>query len=237
MIILPAIDILDQKCVRLTKGDYNTAKKVAQDPIETAKEFESAGAEFIHMVDLNGARDGKIVNNEIYEKVVKSVNIPIEVGGGIRNIETVEYYISKGINRVIIGSAALTDPEFVKAAVDKYGDRIAVGIDAENGMVKTSGWLENSNVNYIDLALKMQDVGVKYLIFTDISKDGTLSGPNFAQLKELSGSVSINIIASGGIHDINDIIMLKSMNLYGAICGKSIYSGSIDLREAIRISK
>ena len=237
MIILPAIDILDQKCVRLTKGDYNTAKKVAQDPIETAKEFESAGAEFIHMVDLNGARDGRIVNNEIYEKVVKSVNVPIEVGGGIRNIETVDYYISKGINRVIIGSAALTDPEFVKAAVDKYGDRIAVGIDAENGMVKTSGWLENSNVNYIDLALKMQDVGVKYLIFTDISKDGTLSGPNFAQLKELSGSVSINIIASGGIHDINDIIMLKSMNLYGAICGKSIYSGSIDLREAIRISK
>ncbi len=237
MIILPAIDILDQKCVRLTKGDYNTAKKVAQDPIETAKEFESAGAEYIHMVDLNGARDGKIVNNEIYENVVKSVNIPIEVGGGIRNIETVDYYISKGINRVIIGSAALTDPEFVKAAVDKYGDRIAVGIDAENGMVKTSGWLENSNVNYIDLALKMQDVGVKYLIFTDISKDGTLSGPNFAQLKELSNSVSINIIASGGIHDINDIIMLKSMNLYGAICGKSIYSGSIDLREAIRISK
>ena len=146
MIILPAIDILDQKCVRLTKGDYNTAKKVAQDPIETAKEFESAGAEFIHMVDLNGARDGRIVNNEIYEKVVKSVNIPIEVGGGIRNIEIVDYYISKGINRVIIGSAALTDPEFVKAAVDKYGDRIAVGIDAENGMVKTSGWLENSNV-------------------------------------------------------------------------------------------
>ena len=237
MIILPAIDILDQKCVRLTKGDYNTAKKVAQDPIETAKEFESAGAEFIHMVDLNGARDGRIVNNEIYEKVVKSVNISIEVGGGIRNIETVDYYISKGINRVIIGSAALTDPEFVKAAVDKYGDRIAVGIDAENGMVKTSGWLENSNVNYIDLALKMQDVGVKYLIFTDISKDGTLAGPNFAQLKELSDSVSINIIASGGIHDINDIIMLKSMNLYGAICGKSIYSGSIDLREAIRISK
>lgn len=237
MIILPAIDILDQKCVRLTKGDYNTAKKVAQDPIETAKEFESAGAEFIHMVDLNGARDGRIVNNEIYEKVVKSVNVPIEVGGGIRNIETVDYYISKGINRVIIGSAALTDPEFVKAAVDKYGDRIAVGIDAENGMVKTSGWLENSNVNYIDLALKMQDVGVKYLIFTDISKDGTLAGPNFAQLKELSDSVSINIIASGGIHDINDIIMLKSMNLYGAICGKSIYSGSIDLREAIRISK
>ena len=237
MIILPAIDILDQKCVRLTKGDYNTAKKVAQDPIETAKEFESAGAEFIHMVDLNGARDGRIVNNEIYEKVVKSVNIPIEVGGGIRNIETVDYYISKGINRVIIGSAALTDPEFVKAAVNKYGDRIAVGIDAENGMVKTSGWLEDSNVNYIDLALKMQDVGVKYLIFTDISKDGTLSGPNFAQLKELFYSVSINIIASGGIHDINDIIMLKSMNLYGAICGKSIYSGSIDLREAIRISK
>ena len=237
MIILPAIDILDQKCVRLTKGDYSTAKKVAQDPIETAKEFESAGAEFIHMVDLNGARDGRIVNNEIYEKVVKNVHVPIEVGGGIRNIETVDYYISKGINRVIIGSAALTNPELVKTAVEKYGDRIAVGIDAENGMVKTAGWLEKSNVYFIDLARKMQDIGVKYVIFTDISKDGTLSGPNIAQLDELSKSVDINIIASGGIHDINDIVKLKNMNLYGAICGKSIYSGSLDLKEAIEIAK
>ena len=237
MIILPTIDILDQKCVRLTKGDYSTAKKVAQDPIETAKEFESAGAEFIHMVDLNGARDGRIVNNEIYEKVVKNVHVPIEVGGGIRNIETVDYYISKGINRVIIGSAALTNPELVKTAVEKYGDRIAVGIDAENGMVKTAGWLEKSNVYFIDLARKMQDIGVKYVIFTDISKDGTLSGPNTAQLDELSKSVDINIIASGGIHDINDIVKLKNMNLYGAICGKSIYSGSLDLKEAIEIAK
>lgn len=237
MIILPAIDILDQKCVRLTKGDYSTAKKVAQDPIETAKEFESAGAEFIHMVDLNGARDGRIVNNEIYEKVVKNVHVPIEVGGGIRNIETVDYYISKGINRVIIGSAALTNPELVKTAVEKYGDRIAVGIDAENGMVKTAGWLEKSNVYFIDLARKMQDIGVKYVIFTDISKDGTLSGPNIAQLDELANSVDINIIASGGIHDINDIVKLKNMNLYGAICGKSIYSGSLDLKEAIEIAK
>ena len=237
MIILPAIDILDQKCVRLTKGDYSTAKKVAQDPIETAKEFESAGAEFIHMVDLNGARDGRIVNTEIYEKVVKNVHVPIEVGGGIRNIETVDYYISKGINRVIIGSAALTNPELVKTAVKKYGDRIAVGIDAENGMVKTAGWLEKSNVYFIDLARKMQDIGVKYVIFTDISKDGTLSGPNIAQLDELSKSVDINIIASGGIHDINDIVKLKNMNLYGAICGKSIYSGSLDLKEAIEIAK
>ena len=237
MVILPAIDILDQKCVRLIKGDYSTAKKVAQDPIETAKEFESAGAEFIHMVDLNGARDGRIVNNEIYEKVVKNVHVPIEVGGGIRNIETVDYYISKGINRVIIGSAALTNPELVKTAVEKYGDRIAVGIDAENGMVKTAGWLEKSNVYFIDLARKMQDIGVKYVIFTDISKDGTLSGPNIAQLDELSKSVDINIIASGGIHDINDIVKLKNMNLYGAICGKSIYSGSLDLKEAIEIAK
>ena len=189
------------------------------------------------MVDLNGARDGRIVNNEIYEKVVKNVHVPIEVGGGIRNIETVDYYISKGINRVIIGSAALTNPELVKTAVEKYGDRIAVGIDAENGMVKTAGWLEKSNVYFIDLARKMQDIGVKYVIFTDISKDGTLSGPNTAQLDELSKSVDINIIASGGIHDINDIVKLKNMNLYGAICGKSIYSGSLDLKEAIEIAK
>ena len=237
MIILPAIDILDGKCVRLTKGDYGTAEKVAADAVETAKSFESAGAEFIHMVDLNGARDGCMINNSIYENVVKSVNVPIEVGGGIRNMETIDYYISKGIERVIIGSAALTNPELVKTAVKKYGDRIAVGIDAMNGMVKTAGWLQESNVNYIDLALEMQAVGVKYIIFTDISKDGTLTGPNLEQLKALSEAVDINIIASGGIRDITNIISLRDMNLYGAICGKSIYSGSLDLEEAIKTAK
>ncbi len=237
MIILPAIDILGGKCVRLTKGEYGTAEKVAADPIETALSFERAGAEFIHMVDLDGAKEGSRVNSDIYTEVARRVNVPIEVGGGIRDMDTIDYYINKGIERVIIGSAALKNPPLVKEAVEKYGDRIAVGIDALDGMVKTAGWLEGSDVNYIDLAREMAAVGVKYVIFTDISKDGTLEGPNLTQLGALADAVDINIIASGGIRDIGNIRDLAKMNLYGAICGKSIYSGSLDLREAIEVSK
>ncbi|MBQ8250087.1 MAG: 1-(5-phosphoribosyl)-5-[Clostridia bacterium] len=237
MIILPAIDILGGKCVRLTKGEYGTAEQVAADPIETALSFERDGAEFIHMVDLDGAKEGSRINSDIYTEVAKKVSVPIEVGGGIRDMDTVDYYIGKGIERVIIGSAALKNPQLVKDAVKKYGDRIAVGIDALDGMVKTAGWLENSNVNYIDLAREMAKNGVKYIIFTDISKDGTLAGPNLEQLAALSEAVDINIIASGGIRDIGNIRDLAAMKLYGAICGKSIYSGSLSLREAIEVSK
>ncbi len=237
MIILPAIDILGGKCVRLTKGKYDTAEKVAADPIETALEFERAGAEFIHMVDLDGARSGCRVNNVIYENVAKKVHIPIEVGGGIRDMETIDYYINKGIARVIIGSAALTDPELVKRAVERYGDRIAVGIDALDGNVKTAGWIEDSTMNYIELAKMMGKIGVKYLIFTDISKDGTLEGPNLLQLLELQKNVNMEIIASGGIKNSDDIENLSAMGLYGAICGKSIYSGNLSLEEAIKIGK
>jgi len=237
MIILPAIDILGGKCVRLTKGIYETAEQVAADPIETALEFEAAGAEFIHMVDLDGAKEGSRINSDIYTQVAKKVHIPIEVGGGIRDMDTIDYYMQKGIERVIIGSAALKNPALVREAVAKYGEHIAVGIDALNGMVKTSGWLENSDVNYIDLAKMMCEMGVKYVIFTDISKDGTLSGPNYEQLAALAEAVPMNIIASGGIRDIENIRRLASMKLYGAICGKSIYSGSLDLAEAIAEAK
>lgn len=237
MIILPAIDILGGKCVRLTKGIYETAEQVAADPIETALEFEAAGAEFIHMVDLDGAKEGSRINSDIYTQVAKKVHIPIEVGGGIRDMDTIDYYMQKGIERVIIGSAALKNPALVREAAAKYGEHIAVGIDALNGMVKTSGWLENSDVNYIDLAKMMCEMGVKYVIFTDISKDGTLSGPNYEQLTALAGAVPMNIIASGGIRDIENIRRLAKMKLYGAICGKSIYSGSLDLAEAIAEAK
>ncbi len=237
MIILPAIDILGGKCVRLTKGEYGTAEQVAADPIETALSFERDGAEYIHMVDLDGAKEGSRINSDIYTEVARKVSIPIEVGGGIRDMDTVDYYINKGIERVIIGSAALKNPQLVKYAVKKYGERIAVGIDALDGMVKTAGWLEGSSVNYIDLAREMAKIGVKYVIFTDISKDGTLAGPNLEQLGALAEAVDINIIASGGIRDIGNIRDLAEMNLYGAICGKSIYSGSLSLREAIEVSK
>lgn len=237
MIILPAIDILGGKCVRLVKGDYDSAQKVAADPIETALSFERDGAEFLHMVDLDGARSGRMINDSIYEEVAKKVHIPIEVGGGIRNMDTIDHYIECGISRVIIGSAALTDPDLVKRAIDKYGDRIAIGIDALNGCVKTSGWLDESDVNYITLAKEMQKCGAKYIIFTDISKDGTLSGPNLEQLGELQKAVDLKIIASGGIKNCQHIKSLSEMNLYGAICGKAIYTGDLSLRDAIRIGK
>ncbi len=237
MIILPAIDILGGKCVRLTKGVYETAEQVAADPLETALSFEKAGAEFIHMVDLDGAKEGSRINSDIYTQVAKNVRIPIEVGGGIRDIDTIEYYMEKGIERVIIGSAALKNPPLVKEAVAKYGEHIAVGIDAMHGMVKTAGWLESSDVHYIELAKMMEDMGVRYVIFTDISKDGTLSGPNYEQLQALSDAVSMNIIASGGIRDIENIRALADMKLYGAITGKSIYSGTLDLSEAIKEAK
>lgn len=236
MIILPAIDIKDGNCVRLFKGDFSTVEKVASDYLETAKSFEEAGAEWIHMVDLDGAKEGRPVNTKIYTDVAEKTSLKVELGGGIRNMETIEQYIEMGISRVIIGSAALKDPKLVSDAVAKFGsEKIAVGIDAMDRMVATEGWLEASDVNYIDLAREMIKVGVRYFIFTDISKDGTLSGVNAEQLRDLNDAVGseCNIIASGGVHTMNDIITCKEMGLYGTICGKSIYKGTLDLAEAV----
>ena len=240
MIILPAIDIKDGNCVRLFKGDFSTAEKVAADYMETAKGFEKAGASWIHMVDLDGAKVGWPVNTQIYKDVAKKTSLKVEVGGGIRNIDTIRQYLSMGISRVIIGSAALKNPELVKEAVLNFGsEKIAVGIDSKNGMVAAEGWLESSDVHYIQLAKEMIKIGVRYFIVTDISKDGTLSGVNALQLKELSEAVgdACNIIASGGVHTIEDIIACKKLGLYGTICGKSIYKGTLDLREAVRIGE
>ena len=221
MIILPAIDIKDGNCVRLFKGDFSTAEKVAADYMETAKGFEKAGASWIHMVDLDGAKEGRPVNTQIYKDVAKKTSLKVEVGGGIRNIDTIRQYLSMGISRVIIGSAALKNPELVKEAVLNFGsEKIAVGIDSKNGMVAAEGWLESSDVHYIQLAKEMIKIGVRYFIVTDISKDGTLSGVNALQLKELSEAVgdACNIIASGGVHTIEDIIACKKLGLYGTIC-------------------
>lgn len=231
--ILPAIDIKDGTCVRLLKGDFATAEKVAEDPLEAARRFEESGAEWLHMVDLDGARDALPRNRDIFVQVAAGTSLKVEVGGGIRTMETVDYYLQNGIERVILGSAAVKEPAFVKAAVQKYGSRIAVGIDAKNGLVAAEGWLDTSEVYYLDLAREMEKIGVQYLIFTDISKDGTLSGPNLAQLRALSESVSCKLIASGGICDIGDIRAVKELGVYGAICGKSLYQGTLDLREAI----
>lgn len=240
MIILPAIDIKDGNCVRLFKGDFSTVEKVASNYLETAKSFEKAGSSWIHMVDLDGAKEGRPVNTKIYTDVAENTNLKVELGGGIRNLETIDEYLKMGITRVILGSVALKDPQLVSQAIEKFGsEKIVVGIDAMNGMVATEGWLESSDVNYIDLALKMIEVGVRYFIFTDISKDGTLSGVNKQQLSELYCSTrdKCNIIASGGVHTMDDIIACKEMGLYGTICGKSIYKGTLNLAEAIAYSE
>lgn len=237
MIILPAIDIKDGNCVRLLKGDYGTVQKVAESYMDTARSFEAAGAEWIHMVDLDGAKDASQQNRDIFLDVAANTGLKVEVGGGIRSMDTVEMYLSQGVERVIIGSAAVKNPELVKTAVREYKDRIAVGIDAKNGYVATEGWLESSDVYFTDLAKTMADVGVKYIIFTDISKDGTLSGVNASQLDEINRACGCNIIASGGVHTIEDIRICKRLGLYGTICGKSIYSGTLDLKQAITEAK
>lgn len=237
MIILPAIDIKDGQCVRLTKGDFATAEKVAEDPLKTALSFQKAGAEWIHMVDLDGAKEGCLKNSGVFLQIVQNTGLKVELGGGIRTMESIDYYMEQSVSRVIIGSAAISDPELVRAAVEKYGGRIAVGIDARNGMVSGDGWLTDSDITYLDLAKKMEAVGVRCIIFTDISKDGTLSGPNLEQLSRINESVSCDIVASGGIHTMKDIIALKEMGLYGAICGKSIYKGTLSLEEAIVYSR
>ncbi|MFL0250372.1 1-(5-phosphoribosyl)-5-[(5-phosphoribosylamino)methylideneamino]imidazole-4-carboxamide isomerase [Clostridium neuense] len=237
MIILPAIDIREGKCVRLYKGIFEKSEIVAESPVKTAKSFEEAGAEYIHVVDLDGALKGEVVNIKAVKNIVKNVKVPIELGGGVRTIETIDKLIEIGVKRVILGTAALNDKIFVKEAVRKYDDKIAVGIDAKDGFVAVNGWLDISKVNYIEFAKLMEYIGVKNIILTDISKDGTLEGPNFSMLQRLKESVKCNITASGGIKSIDDILKLNDMNLYGTIVGKAIYSGNVNLKKAIKRSR
>lgn len=237
MVILPAVDIMDGKPVRLYKGDFSTAHQVAEGALKTALDFEKTGAEWIHMVDLDGSLMKKRVNEKIFLSVAENTALKVEVGGGIRTMQDIDFYMSSGISRVILGSVALKDPELVKKAVNAYGDKIAVGIDAKNGYAAAEGWTQTSDIYFTDLAKKMEQCGVKTIIYTDISKDGTLSGPNLEQLDEINSAVSCDIIASGGVTDIDDIKALKSLGLYGAICGKSIYSGSLDLKQALEVCK
>ncbi len=237
MTVLPAIDIKDGKCVRLRRGDYSTAHTVAESYMDTALEFKRAGAKWIHMVDLDGAKDAAQPNREIFTEVAKRSGLKVELGGGIRSLDTVEMYLSAGISRVIIGSAAVKDPDLVKRAVAEYGGRIAVGIDAKNGYVATEGWLEQSDVLFTDLARAMEKVGVEHIIFTDISRDGMLSGVNLEQLGKINDCCSCNIIASGGVHTLKDITDCKALGLYGVICGKSLYEGTLELAQAIKAAE
>lgn len=233
MIILPAIDLKDGKCVRLFKGDFKTVHEVTDDAVKTAEDFKRAGSEYIHMVDLDAAKSGERKNWGIIEEVAKRSGLKVELGGGIRMIKDLERADRIGVYRMVIGSAAVSDPDFVKAAVEKYGDRIAVGIDAKEGLVRTKGWTENAGINYIEFARKMEGLNVKYIIFTDIDTDGTLSGPPLKKLVDLKKSVSSEIIASGGIANLEDIRKLKEIGIYGAIIGKAYYAGTIDLEAAI----
>ena len=238
MIILPAIDIKDATPVRLYQGAFDTVHKVADNALDTARQFEAAGAEWIHMVDLDGACEAKPVNKDIFLSVAQETGLKVELGGGIRTKEDITMYLESGISRVILGSVALSEPELVREAVARYGERVAVGIDAKHGMVRGGGWLEESDVHFVDLARAMREAGVRTIIYTDISKDGTLEGPTLADYEALiEACPEVNIIASGGIRDINNISDLKAAGLYGAICGKSLYQGTLSLEEAIFVAK
>lgn len=237
MMILPAIDIKDGNCVRLFKGNYDTVEKVCDTPYLAAESFKEAGAEWIHMVDLDGAKDAKLTNADLIIDVAKSSGLNVEVGGGIRDMNAVEYYLTRGISKVILGSAAVKNPDFVVEAVKAFGDKIVVGIDAKNGMVCAEGWIDKSEINYIELAKRMEDIGVKQIVFTDIDQDGTLAGPNLKQLDDLVHQVNCRVVASGGVSVLKDIINLTELNVYGAICGKAIYTGNLDLKQAIEITR
>ena len=237
MYIIPAIDIKDGNCVRLQKGDYNTVKKVAENPYITAKSFKDAGARYLHMVDLDGAKDGKMQNAELICDIAKSCGMLVDVGGGIRDLKAIEFYLNNGVNQVVLGSVAVKNPQIVIDAVKNFGDKIIVGIDAMDGMVKSEGWIDGGDIYYTELAKRMEDVGVEKFIFTDINRDGMLTGPNLVQLEVLSNSVSADIVASGGVSDLTDIKDLMSLNIFGAICGKSIYEGTLNLPKAIKLTR
>ena len=234
MIIFPAIDIKNETCVRLYRGEMDSAEQVADSYLAAADAFKTAGAEWIHMVDLDGACAGARKNAHVFLEVAEATGLQIEVGGGIRTMEDIEYYLSRGIARVVLGSAAVKDPQLVREACKAYGDKIAVGIDARNGFVATEGWVETGSVHFLELGKAMEAAGVRTLIFTDIDRDGMLSGPALDALQQLNAAVSCNVVASGGIKDVEDIRALKAAGLYGAICGRSIYKGTLSLQEALR---
>ena len=237
MNIFPAIDLVDSKAVRLFKGDYDQMTVYSDNPLEVARDFESKGAKFIHLVDLEGAKAGTTPNIETVQKIAKNTNLFTEIGGGIRNIQTVEKYLNSGVDRVILGTAAVKDEAFLKETIMKFGDKIAVGIDIKDGFVAIKGWTESSGIDPYEFTEKMQNLGVKYIICTDVSKDGAMKGTNLELYRELSKKFSINITASGGVSSIKDVAELRKMDIYGAIIGKAYYVGAIDLKEAIEVAK
>ena len=234
MHIFPAIDLYEGQAVRLYKGDYAQMTVYDREPLNVARKFEAAGAQFLHMVDLEGARYGTTPNLKTIEKIVQNTQLFVELGGGIRSMDTIEAYRSIGVNRLILGTAAVTEAGFVERAVAKYGDAIAVGADIKDGMVAIKGWTEKSALTCDEFCARMQQIGVKTMIVTDISRDGAMQGTNRALYAELSARYSIGFIASGGVSSIEDVRALRAQNLYGAIIGKAYYTGAIDLAQAIK---
>jgi len=234
MILLPAIDMKDGRCVRLQKGEFSTVSQVADSALGTAREFFEAGAKWVHMVDLDGARGGVRTNFPHIREVIRQSGLSVELGGGIKTCEDVDAVAGAGVARLVIGSAAVTHPEVVDYALERYGSRVAVGVDCLDGRVRTAGWEQDSGLAGLDLARKMEEKGIKTLIFTDIAADGMLSGPSLGQLAALQKAVSCNIVASGGVTTLDDVKRLRDMGLHGAIIGKAYYAGTLDLTEAIR---
>ena len=235
MLVIPAIDLKDGQAVRLYKGDYNQKTVYSNNPEELAKEFETMGAKWLHVVDLDGAKDGKCINLETIRKIKQTTNMSLELGGGIRNMETVALYLDEvGIDRVILGTAAINDPQFLKEAISKYGaKKIVVGVDVKNGYVSTSGWLKTSDVPYLDFIKELEKIGVEYIVVTDISKDGTLQGPNFKMYEQIASVSKINFVVSGGIKDKQNILDVAKKDYYACIVGKEYYEGKVDLKEVI----
>ncbi len=227
MILFPAIDIRNGKCVRLVQGDYNKEKIYSDSPAETAKRWIDKGAEYLHIVDLDGARTGNSANRSVIKLIAKQTNVPIQVGGGIRQMDIIEEYIQAGVSRVIIGTAAINDPSFLKKAVDRFGKKIAVSLDARGGYVATDGWTDTSSVKALDLVKELEKVGVETIVYTDILKDGMLEGPNFEELDAMNRATDIDVIASGGVSTKADVEKLRESDMYGAIIGKALYDGTL----------
>ncbi|MBE6983967.1 MAG: 1-(5-phosphoribosyl)-5-[(5-phosphoribosylamino)methylideneamino]imidazole-4-carboxamide isomerase [Ruminococcaceae bacterium] len=237
MFLFPAIDLYGGKAVRLYKGDYAQITVYNDDPTAVARDFVNAGAKYLHLVDLEGAKTGETPNLETIRKILEKTDLFVEVGGGIRSMQTLETYLNAGVNRVILGTAAVTDPGFLQNAVEKYGDKIAVGVDLKDGFVAIKGWTESSSYTADAFFSHLQQVGVSTVICTDISRDGAMQGTNRELYRYLSETYAVQIIASGGVTDISDVKALREMGLYGAIIGKAYYTGAIDLQEAIEVAK
>lgn len=237
MIIYPAIDVKDGRCVRLTQGKFNDVTIYSDNPVEMALKWEQMGAQYLHVIDLDGARLGEPQNTAVVSEMAVNLGIPIQLGGGIRTIEMIEIILCKGLQRVILGTSAVSNPEVVKRAIKTFENNVVIGIDAREGMVAIEGWAKTSEFTAVGFAKKMEELGAKTIIYTDISTDGMLQGPNLKAMEDMVKAVNIDIIAAGGVSKIEDVKNLKEIGLAGAIIGKAIYTGDIDLKQALEVAK